>query len=69
MYGIPLFWLGGTDSKISQRLDLQHQMWKLVLGGLYPRDAAATVEEALSEAHAGNGRKKVLDLGSGSGIW
>ena len=52
---------------MTQRLDIQHQMWSIMEGGLYPRELEAAVQEALAprDGH----EPTILDIGSGSGIW
>ena len=46
-----------NDKKEMDRLDLQHHLWRLTLGG------------PLHRAPIGAGVKDILDLGTGSGIW
>jgi len=46
-----------NDKKEMDRLDLQHHLWRLTLGG------------PLHRAPIGAGVKDILDLGTGNGIW
>jgi tRNA G46 methylase TrmB len=55
-----------ADAEERGRLDLQHQMVCLTFNGLYP--APAEVERVLAPRMDGP-RPKVLDVGTGSGIW
>ncbi|KAG8953835.1 hypothetical protein FRC04_001465 [Tulasnella sp. 424] len=50
------------------RLDIQHEMLKVALGGLYMRPAAPAVRRALSSRKE-DGSPMVLDIGTGSGSW
>ncbi|KAK7061055.1 hypothetical protein VNI00_000790 [Paramarasmius palmivorus] len=56
-----------TDLAEMDRLAIQHQMWCLLVDGLYPRDLSQTVEEIL-KPHEGR-KTTILDVGCGSGIW
>ncbi|KAF8892241.1 S-adenosyl-L-methionine-dependent methyltransferase [Infundibulicybe gibba] len=52
------------DNVEMQRLALQHQMWTLLIGGLYPQSFADTIQNQLRNSVA-----SILDVGCGSGIW
>ncbi|TFK49097.1 S-adenosyl-L-methionine-dependent methyltransferase [Heliocybe sulcata] len=56
-----------SEMDFTKRLALQHRMWKLLVGGLYPPDLAEAVAQLLKRED--DARPKVLDVGSGSGIW
>lgn len=53
------------DQEEHQRLDLQHHIYTLSIGGLYL--AADLVRRALQPRR--NFRPKILDVGAGSGRW
>jgi hypothetical protein len=62
-----LFFLRGRTDIISvQRLSLQHRMWRLLVGGLYPSSLDTKVAQLLT---ADGSSRAVLDVGCGSGIW
>ncbi|KAI8314249.1 Secondary metabolism regulator LAE1 [Colletotrichum sp. SAR11_59] len=52
-----------NDDQEQERLDLQHHIWRLLLGG---RTYTAPLPDPTSEAAEG---LRVLDLGTGTGIW
>ncbi|KAI8209730.1 Secondary metabolism regulator LAE1 [Colletotrichum sp. SAR 10_76] len=52
-----------NDDQEQERLDLQHHIWRLLLGG---RTYTAPLPDPASEAAEG---LRVLDLGTGTGIW
>ncbi|KAK2738966.1 methyltransferase domain-containing protein [Colletotrichum kahawae] len=52
-----------NDDQEQERLDLQHHIWRLLLGG---RTYTAPLPDPASEAAEG---PRVLDLGTGTGIW
>ncbi|TFK39829.1 S-adenosyl-L-methionine-dependent methyltransferase [Crucibulum laeve] len=54
------------NSAEMDRLDVQHRLWSLLIGGLYPPTLNTRVNELLS---AGGATKSILDVGCGSGIW
>ncbi|TDL22853.1 hypothetical protein BD410DRAFT_803254 [Rickenella mellea] len=56
-----------ADQVEMNRLELQHRMWVLMEGGLYPRELSSTVRHVL--APTAERRAAILDVGSGSGIW
>ncbi|KDQ58734.1 hypothetical protein JAAARDRAFT_34592 [Jaapia argillacea MUCL 33604] len=56
-----------ADSPEMERLTLQHRLWKLMEGDLYPSEVAPQVERLLRPKDGQ--RRSVLDLGSGSGVW
>ena len=63
-YSFCLFGIANTGS---QRLNMQHQVLKMTLGGLYPAGAAELVKRALVPEP---GRKRaILDVGTGTGAW
>lgn len=54
---------------LSQRLSLQHQLLRGILGALYPCDLSV-VNAVLPVPATPDGRRpQVLDVGSGSGLW
>ncbi|KIO32954.1 hypothetical protein M407DRAFT_241205 [Tulasnella calospora MUT 4182] len=57
-----------ADTEEHGRLDIQHEMLKAALGGLYTRPAAPAVRRALS-SRKDDGSPMVLDIGTGSGSW
>ncbi|KDQ58655.1 hypothetical protein JAAARDRAFT_675427 [Jaapia argillacea MUCL 33604] len=56
-----------ADSVEMQRLAVQHRLWKLLELDLYPLEVASRVADVLRSSNGE--RPRVLDLGSGSGIW
>ena len=50
-----------------QRLTLQHTIWRIAVGGLYPNLLEDVIVDLLSPRDGVT--PAVLDLGSGSGIW
>ncbi|KZT25732.1 S-adenosyl-L-methionine-dependent methyltransferase [Neolentinus lepideus HHB14362 ss-1] len=56
-----------ADLSEMDRLALQHRMWKLLVGGLYPPELTEVVAQLLMPQEGS--RPKVLDVGSGSGSW
>ncbi|KAG8953837.1 hypothetical protein FRC04_001467 [Tulasnella sp. 424] len=57
-----------TDGEEHGRLDIQHEMLKAALGGLYVRQAAPAVRRALAFRKDGD-PNLILDIGTGSGCW
>ncbi|KAG9048338.1 hypothetical protein FS837_000210 [Tulasnella sp. UAMH 9824] len=57
-----------TDGEEHGRLDVQHEMLKAALGGLYMRQAAPAVRRALAIRKDGD-PNAILDIGTGSGCW
>jgi hypothetical protein len=53
------------DGMVRQRLDLQHQIWLLLLGGLYRPEVKDKVESLMAQSHD----PAILDVGCGSAIW
>ncbi|KAJ6526269.1 S-adenosyl-L-methionine-dependent methyltransferase [Mycena vulgaris] len=54
------------DERESDRLSLQHRMWRLLIGGLYP----ASMEDKVQELFSGrDSSPAIMDVGCGSGIW
>ncbi|THV02472.1 S-adenosyl-L-methionine-dependent methyltransferase [Dendrothele bispora CBS 962.96] len=49
------------------RLALQHRMWCVMIGGLFPTHAADSIHTIL--APSDNRRPVIMDVGCGSGIW
>ncbi|KAF8205526.1 S-adenosyl-L-methionine-dependent methyltransferase [Mycena galopus ATCC 62051] len=56
-----------TDKKERERLDLQHQMWSIIFGGLNPPELHDTINAQMA-VRAGP-PPTVLDVGCGSGSW
>ncbi|KAJ3984520.1 S-adenosyl-L-methionine-dependent methyltransferase [Lentinula detonsa] len=56
-----------TDVKEMDRLGIQHTIWSLMIGGLFPVNVKDQVNELLSAAQ--ERQPIVLDVGCGSGIW
>ncbi|KXN87435.1 3-demethylubiquinone-9 3-methyltransferase, partial [Leucoagaricus sp. SymC.cos] len=46
------------------RLDVQHRMWILMVGGLYPLELEPVVERLMSTT-----QPRIIDIGCGSGMW
>ncbi|PVF94981.1 S-adenosyl-L-methionine-dependent methyltransferase [Serendipita vermifera] len=61
-----LYMLPSDDSEF-QRLDKQHYIFVLALGGLYP--CPEVVQDILDPSKANGQQLSILDLGCGSGIW
>ncbi|KIO32958.1 hypothetical protein M407DRAFT_18114, partial [Tulasnella calospora MUT 4182] len=57
-----------ADGEEHGRLDVQHEMLKAALGGLYVRQAAPAVCRALAVRKDGD-PNAILDIGTGSGCW
>ncbi|KIO32959.1 hypothetical protein M407DRAFT_18115 [Tulasnella calospora MUT 4182] len=57
-----------ADGEEHGRLDVQHEMLKAALGGLYVRQAAPAVRRALAVRKDGD-PNAILDIGTGSGCW
>ncbi|KAG8983928.1 hypothetical protein FRB90_005650 [Tulasnella sp. 427] len=57
-----------ADGEEHGRLDIQHEMLKAALGGLYARQAAPAVRRALAKRKDGD-QNAILDIGTGSGCW
>ncbi|KAG9048337.1 hypothetical protein FS837_000209 [Tulasnella sp. UAMH 9824] len=57
-----------ADGEEHGRLDVQHEMLKAALGGLYVRQAAPAVRRALAIRKDGDSNA-ILDIGTGSGCW
>ncbi|KAG8983929.1 hypothetical protein FRB90_005651 [Tulasnella sp. 427] len=57
-----------ADLEEHGRLDIQHEMLKVALGGLYARPAAPAIRRVLS-SRRDDGAPMVLDIGTGSGTW
>ncbi|KAG8974524.1 hypothetical protein FRC05_007156 [Tulasnella sp. 425] len=57
-----------ADGEEHGRLDVQHEMLKAALGGLYVRQAAPAVRRALAFRKDGD-PNAILDIGTGSGCW
>ncbi|KAG8908667.1 hypothetical protein FRC01_007314, partial [Tulasnella sp. 417] len=57
-----------ADGEEHGRLDVQHEMLKAALGGLYIRQAAPAVRRALAFRTNGD-PNAILDIGTGSGCW
>ncbi|KAF9006112.1 S-adenosyl-L-methionine-dependent methyltransferase [Cyathus striatus] len=55
-----------TDELEMDRLTLQHRMWKLLIGGLYPPSLDAIIRENILPTDADC---FILDVGCGSAIW
>ncbi|KAJ7633073.1 S-adenosyl-L-methionine-dependent methyltransferase [Roridomyces roridus] len=53
-----------ADEAEMQRLSIQHRMWQLMVGGLYPPEFEVAVGKALEGPEA-----TALDAGCGSAIW
>ncbi|KAJ7137888.1 S-adenosyl-L-methionine-dependent methyltransferase [Mycena epipterygia] len=53
-----------ADREGMNRLSMQHRMWRLLVGGLYPPVLSSTVDEALAAP-----QPTILDAGCGSGDW
>jgi methylase of polypeptide subunit release factors len=47
---------------------MQHRIWTIIQGGLYPPEAEDIVQELLRPRKDG-AQPQVVDIGSGSGIW
>ncbi|KAF5387367.1 hypothetical protein D9757_005709 [Collybiopsis confluens] len=58
-----------TDVKEMDRLGIQHTLWSLLIGGLYPVSVSDRVESLLDAATAREKPPVVLDVGCGSAIW
>ncbi|KAG8897054.1 hypothetical protein FRC00_004878 [Tulasnella sp. 408] len=58
-----------ADTEEHGRLDIQHEMLKAALGGLYARPPAPAVRRALSSRKEDGCSPMVLDIGTGSGSW
>ncbi|KAF5359987.1 hypothetical protein D9758_007582 [Tetrapyrgos nigripes] len=56
-----------VDLAEMDRLALQHRMWTLAIGGLYPPAITNSVHTALSPSDGH--RPIIMDVGCGSGIW
>ncbi|KAL1840006.1 hypothetical protein VTJ49DRAFT_923 [Mycothermus thermophilus] len=57
-----------NDEAEQERLDLQHHIWRLLLqGALYTAPLEVPQPGELSQA--GDGEFRILDLGTGTGIW
>lgn len=54
---------------VLQRLSLQHRIWRLMVGGLFPRESEHDIRKALRQAERSLRQPYILDIGSGSGIW
>ncbi|KAF5361970.1 hypothetical protein D9756_002323 [Leucocoprinus leucothites] len=52
------------DTQELNRLDVQHKMWKLMVGGLYPSELDSVVGQLMTRS-----QPKIMDVGCGSGIW
>ncbi|KAF9454304.1 S-adenosyl-L-methionine-dependent methyltransferase [Macrolepiota fuliginosa MF-IS2] len=52
------------DVQELNRLDVQHRMWLLMVGGLYPSELSSVVERLMT-----SGTPRIMDVGCGSGIW
>ncbi|KAJ7137904.1 S-adenosyl-L-methionine-dependent methyltransferase [Mycena epipterygia] len=53
-----------NEERETDRLEVQHRMWRLLAGGLYP----ASAEDKIGELMAAN-NPAIMDVGCGSGIW
>ncbi|KAJ7633072.1 S-adenosyl-L-methionine-dependent methyltransferase [Roridomyces roridus] len=53
-----------ADRTEMERLSVQHRMWCMLAGGIYPPTLKSTLEEALEGPNA-----MILDAGCGSAIW
>ncbi|KAH8110275.1 S-adenosyl-L-methionine-dependent methyltransferase [Phellopilus nigrolimitatus] len=58
-----------ADKQEMDRLSLQHRIWKLMVGGLYPKEAEDAVQRALRRGDGDSRQPMILDIGSGSGSW
>ncbi|KIO32979.1 hypothetical protein M407DRAFT_91164 [Tulasnella calospora MUT 4182] len=59
-----------ADVPEHKRLDIQHEMLKQKLGGLYPREVASDVRRMMSRQRSENeSPPAALDIGTGSGSW
>ncbi|KAL5514508.1 hypothetical protein ACEPAG_2597 [Sanghuangporus baumii] len=58
-----------ADKQEMDRLSLQHRIWKLMAGELYPKEAENAVQNALHRAKDDLSPPMILDVGSGSGTW
>ncbi|KAJ3933128.1 MAG: S-adenosyl-L-methionine-dependent methyltransferase [Lentinula lateritia] len=56
-----------TDVKEMVRLGIQHSIWSLMIGGLFPVGVSDQVDQLLNDAQGRQGT--VLDVGCGSAIW
>ena len=48
---------------------MQHRIWVMLQGGLYPPETEDIVQTLLSPTKDGSPRPRIVDVGSGSGIW
>ncbi|KZV87388.1 S-adenosyl-L-methionine-dependent methyltransferase [Exidia glandulosa HHB12029] len=63
-----IYRLPGDQAEL-ERLSLQHQLLRGILGALYPCDASE-INDVLQVPSPPDGRRpQVLDVGSGSGLW
>ncbi|KAJ7137914.1 S-adenosyl-L-methionine-dependent methyltransferase [Mycena epipterygia] len=53
-----------ADREEMNRLSIQHRMWRLLVGGLYPPALVSTVDQALAVP-----QPTILDAGCGSADW
>ncbi|KAJ7850420.1 hypothetical protein B0H14DRAFT_3866608 [Mycena olivaceomarginata] len=53
------------DRAEMERLSIQHKMWTLLIGGLYPPSVKTIVEDQV----LGKSEPTILDAGCGSAIW
>ncbi|PAV20660.1 S-adenosyl-L-methionine-dependent methyltransferase [Pyrrhoderma noxium] len=58
-----------ADKQELDRLTLQHKIWRLMVDGLYPKEAEEAVQELVRRCEKEERRMKILDIGSGSGSW
>ncbi|KIO32981.1 hypothetical protein M407DRAFT_18137 [Tulasnella calospora MUT 4182] len=59
-----------ADVSEHMRLDIQHEMLKHKLGGLYPREVASDVRRMMSRQRSEDDPPPAaLDIGTGSGSW
>lgn len=57
-----------NDEAEQERLDLQHHIWRLLLGGAL-FTAPLRIPRSSEPVAEGNGDFRILDLGCGTGIW
>ncbi|KIO32978.1 hypothetical protein M407DRAFT_18134 [Tulasnella calospora MUT 4182] len=67
---LPVIWVVSADAPEHKRLDIQHEMLKQKLGGLYPREVASDVRRMMSQqASEDEPPPAAIDIGTGSGSW
>ncbi|KAF9266895.1 S-adenosyl-L-methionine-dependent methyltransferase [Marasmius fiardii PR-910] len=58
-----------TDFAEMDRLAVQHRMWSLMIGGLFPQSVAERVDSLLHNEGGDAHETTIVDVGCGSAIW